>query len=213
MTSQSTFDAPPRTGRTEPPGLRTDAATRAAYTSDASIYRRWPAAIVEPRDATEVREAVRWARSRGLALTSRGGGTSVAGNSIGEGLVLDTSRHLTSVRIDPAARTAVVGPGVVCDSLRVAAADHGLTYGPDPSTHSRCTIGGMVANNACGSHSVAWGTSADNLVALRMLLADGREISATRGGSMPKARAESADCTAMSASSSAVGSGFTAQSP
>ena len=164
------------------PGLRTDLTTRAAYTSDASIYRRMPVGILEPRDAGEVRRAVLWAVEQNLPVISRGGGTSVAGNSIGDGLVIDTSRHMTRIELDVAARTAVVGPGVVCDSLRVAAGEHGLTYGPDPSTHSRATIGGMVANNACGSHSVAWGTSAENLVALRLVLADGTAIDAYRGG-------------------------------
>jgi len=164
------------------PGLRTDAATRAAYVSDASIYRRVPAGVVEPRTVAAVSEAVRWARAQGLSITSRGGGTSVAGNAIGTGLVIDTSRHLTGIGVDAAHGTATVEPGVVCDALKVAAAGYGLTYGPDPSTHSRCTIGGMVANNACGSHSVAWGTSAENLVAVRMVLADGREVEATRGG-------------------------------
>ncbi|WP_040156673.1 FAD-binding and (Fe-S)-binding domain-containing protein [Mobilicoccus massiliensis] len=164
------------------PDLRTDATTRAAYVSDASIYRRVPAGVVEPRDAAAVREAVRWARQEGMAVTSRGGGTSVAGNSIGTGLVIDTSRHLTAIDVDAENRTATVQPGVVCDSLREAARAHGLTYGPDPSTHSRCTIGGMVGNNACGSHSVAWGTSAQNLHAVRMVLADGSEFEAHRGG-------------------------------
>ncbi|MDO5711239.1 MAG: FAD-binding and (Fe-S)-binding domain-containing protein [Micrococcales bacterium] len=167
--------------------LRTDLATRAAYTSDASIYRRFPAAIFEPRDEADVIASIELARQRGWPIVSRGGGTSVAGNAIGGGLILDHSRyHDAILLIDPGAvdeeALAIVEPGVVCDELRVAALAHGLTYGPDPSTHSRCTIGGMVANNACGSHSVAWGTSAQNLHALRMILADGRAFEAWRGG-------------------------------
>lgn len=164
------------------PGLRDDLTTRAAYTSDASIYRRLPAAVLEPTDEDHVRRALAWAREQGLPVVSRGGGTSVAGNAIGEGLVLDVSRHLVGCEIDAQSRCAHVEPGIVCDDLRVAAAEHGLTYGPDPSTHSRCTVGGMVGNNACGSHSVAWGTSAENLRALRMLLPDGRALQAHRGG-------------------------------
>lgn len=163
--------------------LRTDVATRAAYTSDASIYRRFPAAILEPRDEAEVVAGLALARERGWPIVSRGGGTSVAGNAIGEGLVLDHSRyHDAILQIDVEGATADVEPGVVCDDLRAAALAHGLTYGPDPSTHSRCTIGGMVANNACGSHSVAWGTSAENLHAIRMILPDGRPLEAWRGG-------------------------------
>jgi FAD/FMN-containing dehydrogenase/Fe-S oxidoreductase len=148
-----------------------------AYVSDASIYRRFPAAVVEPQSVEEIREALRIAKDRGWSIACRGAGTSVAGNAIGDGLIIDTSRHLDQIlAIDPQARTARVRPGVVCDSLREAAGEFGLTYGPDPSTHSRCTIGGMVANNACGPHSVAWGTAADNLVSLKLMLADGREI-------------------------------------
>ncbi|MBT2547230.1 FAD-binding and (Fe-S)-binding domain-containing protein [Arthrobacter sp. ISL-65] len=162
--------------------IRDDLTTRAAYVSDASIYRRVPAAVVEPRNVEEVREALALAQSRGWSVVSRGGGTSVAGNAIGEGLVIDTSRHFNRIKsIDPETMTAVIEPGVVCDQLRDAASEFGLTYGPDPSTHSRCTIGGMVANNACGSHSVAWGTSADNLVAVKVMLGDGSEIELGQG--------------------------------
>ena len=157
--------------------LRTDKMTRAAYTSDASVYRRLPAAVLEPRDVDDIREAIAYAQAQGWCVTSRGGGTSVAGNAIGEGLIIDTSRHFNRIlSIDPAARTATVQPGVICDQLRRAATEFGLTYGPDPSTHSRCSIGGMVANNACGSHSLAWGTAADNLESVTVMLADGREV-------------------------------------
>lgn len=164
-------------------GLRTDMATRAAYTSDASIFRRVPAAILEPRNVEDVRDGLAIARARGWKVVGRGGGSSVAGNAIGEGLVIDTSRYFNRIlEIDPDRATATVEPGVVCDALREAAAAHGLTYGPDPSTHSRCTIGGMVANNACGSHSVAYGTAAQNLVDVTLLLGDGREVTLSKGG-------------------------------
>ncbi|MGO3087833.1 MAG: FAD-binding and (Fe-S)-binding domain-containing protein [Corynebacterium flavescens] len=164
-------------------GLRTDMATRAAYTSDASIFRRVPAGVLEPRTLEDVRDGVAIAQARGWKVVGRGGGSSVAGNAIGEGLIIDTSRYFNRILdIDPERATATVEPGVVCDALRDAAAPHGLTYGPDPSTHSRCTIGGMVANNACGSHSVAFGTAAENLVDVTLLLGDGREVTFTKGG-------------------------------
>jgi len=157
--------------------LREDLTTRVAYVSDASIYRRVPAAVVEPRSVEEIRDALRIATERGWSVTCRGGGTSVAGNAIGHGLIIDMSRFFNEIlSIDVEARTARIRPGVVCDTLRDAAEPFGLTYGPDPSTHSRCTVGGMFANNACGSHSVAWGTAADNIVSLKLMLADGREI-------------------------------------
>ncbi len=163
--------------------IRDGLTTRAAYVSDASIYRRLPEAVAEPRDVDEIRELLALARERGWPVISRGGGTSVAGNAIGEGLVIDTSRQFNRIlSIDPEAMTATIEPGVICDRLRAAASEFGLTYGPDPSTHSRCTIGGMVANNACGSHSVAWGTSAENLVSLTVMLADGREVELREGG-------------------------------
>ena len=163
--------------------LREDLTTRAAYVSDASIYRRLPQAVAEPRSVQEIRELLELAREKGWSVVPRGGGTSVAGNAIGEGLVIDTSRYFNRIlAIDPDARTATIEPGVICDQLRDAASEFGLTYGPDPSTHSRATVGGMVANNACGSHSVAWGTSASNLVAATVLLADGREVTLEAGG-------------------------------
>ncbi len=163
--------------------LRTDMPTRAAYSSDASLFRRVPAAVLEPESAEDIYAGIALARERGWSIVGRGGGSSVAGNAIGDGLVIDTSRHFNRiVDIDPVAKTAVVEPGVVCDQLREAAAPFGLTYGPDPSTHSRCTIGGMVSNNACGSHSVAYGTSADNLVDVTLALADGREVTFSASG-------------------------------
>lgn len=161
--------------------LRRDMPTRAAYSSDASIFRRVPAAVLEPESVEDIRGGIAFARAKGWPVVGRGGGSSVAGNAIGDGLIIDTSRHFNRILdIDPAARTATVEPGVICDDLRAAALPHGLTYGPDPSTHSRCTIGGMVANNACGSHSVAWGTAAENLVDITLMLADGREVTITK---------------------------------
>lgn len=164
-------------------GLRRDMTTRAAYTSDASIFRRVPQAVLEPKSVADIRDGLAIARAHGWSVISRGGGTSVAGNAIGTGLIIDTSRYFNRIiDIDTQNRTATVEPGVVCDKLREAAAHYGLTYGPDPSTHSRCTIGGMVANNACGSHSVAYGTAASNLVSVTMMLANGKEVTFARGG-------------------------------
>lgn len=157
--------------------------TRAAYTSDASIFRRVPAAVAEPASTDDIRHAIRQAQRMGWPVVGRGGGTSVAGNAIGDGLIIDTSRYFNRIlAVDPVARTATVEPGVICDDLRVAVAKHGLTFGPDPSTHSRATIGGMIANNACGSHSVAYGTTADNLISVTMMLADGRLVTLDEHG-------------------------------
>ncbi|MER7462772.1 FAD-binding and (Fe-S)-binding domain-containing protein [Streptomyces sp. NPDC097981] len=134
---------------------------------DASNYRRVPVGVVAPRDAGDVAAALRICADAGVPVVPRGGGTSIAGQATGTGVVLDLTRHMNAlVSLDPAARTAVVQPGLVLDRLRAAARPYGLTFGPDPSTHSRCTLGGMIGNNACGAHSVAWGTTADNVTEL-----------------------------------------------
>lgn len=143
------------------------AAARALVTMDASNYRRVPVGVVAPRDADDVAAALRVCAAAGVPVVPRGGGTSIAGQATGVGVVLDLTRHMnTLVSVDPAARTAVVQPGLVLDRLRDAVRPYGLTFGPDPSTHSRCTLGGMIGNNACGAHSVAWGTTADNVAEL-----------------------------------------------
>ncbi|MCK7627549.1 FAD-binding oxidoreductase [Streptomyces sp. RS10V-4] len=158
------------------------AADRALMTMDASNYRRVPDAVVAPRDAEDVAAALRVCRARGVPVVPRGAGTSIAGQATGTGVVLDFTRHMRRiVSLDPAARTAVVQPGVILDDLRAAAAPHGLTFGPDPSTHSRCTLGGMIGNNSCGAHSVAWGTTADNVRALDLLTYGGELVRAGRG--------------------------------
>lgn len=144
-----------------------DATARALTTMDASNYRRVPLGVVTPRDADDIAAALAVCRAHAVPVVPRGGATSIAGQATGTGVVLDLTRHLDAVlALDPASRTAVVQPGVVLDDLRAAASRHGLTFGPDPSTHSRCTLGGMIGNNACGAHSVAWGTTADNVRAL-----------------------------------------------
>ncbi|MDQ0794729.1 FAD-binding and (Fe-S)-binding domain-containing protein [Streptomyces sp. B1I3] len=156
---------------------------RALTTMDASNYRRVPRGVVAPRDAADVAAALRVCREHSVPVVPRGGGTSIAGQATGTGVVLDFTRYMRRiVGLDPGGRTAVVQPGVVLDDLRAAAAPHGLTFGPDPSTHSRCTLGGMIGNNSCGSHSVAWGTTADNVHGLRVLrYGDGTALDLGRG--------------------------------
>ncbi|MYS70948.1 FAD-binding protein [Streptomyces sp. SID5926] len=154
-----------------------DTTSRALTTMDASNYRRVPLGVVAPRDADDVAAVLEVCRERGVPVVARGGGTSIAGQATGTGVVLDFTRHMNRlVGIDPEARTAVVQPGLVLDRLQDAAAPHGLRFGPDPSTHSRCTLGGMIGNNSCGSHSVAWGTTADSVRELSVLTARGRRL-------------------------------------
>ncbi|NJC67909.1 FAD-binding oxidoreductase [Planosporangium flavigriseum] len=150
---------------------------RAIYGADASNYRRIPVGVVFPRTTEDIVTTLRLSREAGVPVTMRGGGTSIAGNSIGPGVVMDTSRHMNRVlEIDPDRRTARVEPGVVLTTLTRATAKYGLTFGPDPSTASRCTLGGMIGNNACGTHSVAWGTTANNVESLDLVLADGTQL-------------------------------------
>ncbi|MFF8536765.1 FAD-binding and (Fe-S)-binding domain-containing protein [Streptomyces sp. NPDC015532] len=151
-----------------------DPTARALATMDASNYRRVPLGVVAPRDAEDVAAALAVCRAHAVPVVARGGGTSIAGQATGTGVVLDFTRHMNRVlALDPEARTAVVQPGAVLDRLQEAAAPHGLRFGPDPSTHSRCTLGGMIGNNSCGSHSVAWGTTADNVRELSVVGAAG----------------------------------------
>ncbi|MGW0658205.1 FAD-binding and (Fe-S)-binding domain-containing protein [Streptodolium elevatio] len=155
-------------------GVRFDAQARALHSMDASNHRHVPPGVVTPADTEDLVAAVAVCHERGAPVTLRGGGTSIAGQATGTGVVLDTSRHLTAIEsLDVDARIAVVQPGVVLDDLRAAAAPFGLTFGPDPSTHSRCTLGGMIGNDACGAHSVAWGRTSANVAWLDVLTPDG----------------------------------------
>jgi FAD/FMN-containing dehydrogenase/Fe-S oxidoreductase len=162
---------------------------RAEYSSDASNYRVVPAVVAFPRHVDEVLAAVGVAGRLGVPVTCRGGGTSIAGNAVGMGLVLDFSRHLHSVLdVDPAARTARVQPGAVLDSITAAAAPHGLRWGPDPSTHARATIGGSIGNNACGARALAYGKTADNVIELDIVTADGSRLTAAAGNASAPTR-------------------------
>ncbi|MGH3444698.1 MAG: FAD-binding and (Fe-S)-binding domain-containing protein, partial [Nocardioidaceae bacterium] len=133
--------------------------------------------VVLPRDTDELIATVAVARETGTPLTMRGAGTSMAGNAVGAGIVVDASRHLNRVlEIDPQARTARVQPGVVHAALQKQALPHGLRYGPDPASHSRCTIGGMLGNNACGARALGYGRTVDNLRGLDVVTIDGRRL-------------------------------------
>ncbi|OXY95588.1 FAD-binding and (Fe-S)-binding domain-containing protein [Streptomyces diastatochromogenes] len=159
-----------------------DATARALVTMDASNYRRVPAGVVAPRDAEDVAGVLEVCRARGVPVVARGGGTSIAGQATGTGVVLDFTRHMNGLlELDPGTRTAVVQPGLVLDRLQEAAAPHGLRFGPDPATHSRCTLGGMIGNNSCGSHSVAWGTTADSVRELSVITARGQRLRLGQG--------------------------------
>lgn len=156
--------------------------TRALYSSDASLYRVVPRAVVRPRHIDELVATVAAATATGVPLTMRGAGTSIAGNAIGTGIVVDVAKHLNRVlELDLEARTARVEPGTVHATLQKALAGTGLRYGPDPSTHTRCTVGGMIGNNACGNRALGHGRAADNVAALRLVTAAGEQVAVGHG--------------------------------
>jgi FAD/FMN-containing dehydrogenase/Fe-S oxidoreductase len=154
---------------------------RALYSSDASLYRVIPQVVVRPQHTDELVHLHAVSRELGVPLTLRGAGTSIAGNAVGPGIVADT-RDLRAITIDRDARTALVEPGVVHADLQRAAAPFGLRFGPDPSTHPRCTIGGMIGNNACGSRALGYGRTADNVEAMTVIYGNG-ELAATGSAS------------------------------
>jgi FAD/FMN-containing dehydrogenase/Fe-S oxidoreductase len=154
--------------------VRDDAYTRHLFATDASMYAREPLAVAFPRDADDVAAAIAAAARFGLPVVMRGAGTSLAGQTTGQGIVLDTSRHMDAIRdLDPQALRVRVEPGVVQEDLNRAAHPHGLGFGPDTSTANRATIGGMIGNNSSGSHSIVHGTTVDHVHALDVVLSDG----------------------------------------
>ncbi len=166
--------------------VRDDPASRDLYASDASIYRRRPLATLRAAEVDDIDAAIAACRAHGVPLTMRGAGTSLAGQAVGRGLVVDCSA-LAAVAIDPDARAARVGPGVVLDDLNAAAAAHGLTFGADVATASRATLGGMIANNSAGARSVVHGLTADHVLALDVTLADGTRARLRQGAAAPDA--------------------------
>jgi FAD/FMN-containing dehydrogenase len=154
--------------------VRFDQASKALYSSDASNYRQVPLAVVVPANVDDLVATVTVCRRNDVPFLPRGGGTSQNGQCVNVAVVADASKYVNRVvSVDPAARTAIVEPGVVCDTLRDAAEQHGLTFAPDPATHSRCTLGGMIANNSCGAHSVMAGKTVENIEALEIVTYDG----------------------------------------
>jgi len=149
-------------------------ADRGRYATDASIYQAMPVGVIVPERIEDVATALQIAREAGVSVLARGGGTSQCGQTVNTALVIDCTKHLRRlISVDPAARRAVVEPGIVLGHLNAALKQHGLFFPVDPSTHSRCTIGGMTANNSCGSKSIRYGLMADNVESIDAILADG----------------------------------------
>ncbi|PUA17702.1 FAD-binding and (Fe-S)-binding domain-containing protein [Glaciimonas sp. PCH181] len=157
--------------------VRFDAGTRAVYASEASNYRQIPIGVVIPRSIDDFVQTVAECAAADLPILARGAGTSMCGQSVNAAVIIDHSKYLTNIiDIDPIRRVAKVEPGVICDQLNHAAAKLGLTFGPDPASHSRCTIGGMIGNNSCGAHSVMAGKTVENIERLEILTYDGERF-------------------------------------
>ncbi|HET6881857.1 MAG TPA: FAD-binding oxidoreductase, partial [Pirellulales bacterium] len=154
--------------------VRFEAGSRALYSTDSAIFRRIPIGVVLPRNADDVAATLDLCRKYRAPVLPRGGGTSISGNSCNVAVVIDMSKFMNRIlEIDPERKIARVEPGVICDSLRDAAEKFHLTFGPDPSTHNRCNLGGMIGNNSCGMHSMMAGRTADNIHELDVITYDG----------------------------------------
>ena len=170
--------------------VRFDEGTRALYATDSSNYRQVPIGLVIPRDEADVEATLAACREFGAPVLPRGGGTSLAGQCCNVAVVMDFSKYMARlVELDPERLTARVQPGLVLDRLRDAAEAHHLTFAPDPATHSRCTLGGMIGNNSCGVHALMGGKTVDNVHALTVMLYDGTKM---RVGKMSDAEVEQA---------------------
>ena len=154
-----------------------DDLSRMLYATDASVYRKKPLGVAYPKNEDDIQKIIRFAAKNGLGLIPRTAGTSLAGQCVGEGLVVDVSRHMTEIlHLDPAKRQVTLQPGVVRDELNQVIRPHGLFFGPNTSTSNRCMIGGMVGNNSSGTTSIKYGVTRDKVVALRGILADGSPV-------------------------------------
>jgi FAD/FMN-containing dehydrogenase/Fe-S oxidoreductase len=169
--------------------VRFDDGSRALYATDSSNYRQVPIGVVLPKDADDVAATIATCRRFGAPLLPRGGGTSLAGQCCNVAVVLDFSKYMNRVlEVDPDKRIARVQPGTILDDLRHAAEQYHLTYGPDPSTHTHCTLGGMIGNNSCGVHSVMAGMTSDNVETLDIVTYDGQRMRVGAAGEDELAR-------------------------
>ena len=162
--------------------VRFDRLVRALYSTDASIYQITPIGVAFPKDVTDVVTIVEECRRAGVPIIARGAGTGLTGGAVGEGLQIDFSRFMNRIgTLDADARTIDVEPGVVLDELNAHVAPAGLQFAPDVATSSRATIGGMIANNSCGAHSVVYGRTVDHVVELTMVLCSGQVVTFGKG--------------------------------
>jgi len=157
--------------------VRTDPVTLALFATAACIFRRKPLAVVAPKSTADVAAVLAYATERGIPVTPRGGGSSLAGAALGPGIILDFSAHMHHVlEIDPGRRRARLEPGAIHTRVQKAAAPYGLRLGPDPSSGDFCTIGGNIGTNAAGAHTLRHGATKDHLLAMTVVLHDGTVV-------------------------------------
>ncbi|MDH3697974.1 MAG: FAD-binding oxidoreductase, partial [Flavobacteriaceae bacterium] len=147
------------------------------YATDASVYRKTPIAVAYPRSIDDLKELIGFATENEIGLVPRTAGTSLAGQCVGDGIIVDVSRYFTEIlKLDPIKKQVTVQPGVVRDELNHFLNPHGLFFGPNTSTSNRCMIGGMVGNNSSGTTSIKYGVTRDKVIAVKGLLSDGSEV-------------------------------------
>ena len=163
-------------GRNLEGDLKHDKITTTIYSTDASVYKEEPAAVAWPKTVSDIRKILQFAVQEKSSVTLRAGGTSLAGQVVGSGIIIDISRFMNRIlEINKDEMWVRVEPGVVLDELNLKLKEYGLFFGPETSTSNRCNIGGMVGNNACGSHSVVYGSTRDHTIEIKTLLSDGTE--------------------------------------
>jgi FAD/FMN-containing dehydrogenase/Fe-S oxidoreductase len=157
--------------------IYTDISQRIIYATDGSAYREIPAAVVRPRNKDDIKKIIQFARENGTSVIPRGAGTSLAGQVVGPGIVIDISKYMNSiVEFDPAGKWVIVEPGVILAELNMFLAPHRLLFGPETSTANRCCLGGMLGNNSCGLHSIIYGSVRDHILEIDAILSDGSEV-------------------------------------
>lgn len=154
--------------------IYSDSLHKIAYATDASVYREIPYGVAYPAKVADIQELMRTAKEKGVDLIPRAGGTSIAGQVVGSGIVADISKHWNKIlEINSEERWARVQPGVVRDELNIALKPYGLFFSPETSTSNRCCIGGMFGNNSCGTHSLVYGSTRHHVIACKGVLTDG----------------------------------------
>ncbi|HLL94767.1 MAG TPA: FAD-binding oxidoreductase, partial [Spirosoma sp.] len=153
-------------------------AQRVLYATDASVYQEMPVAVAIPKSVADIKRLLRFSKQyQSVGLIPRAAGTSLAGQVVGSGIVVDISKHFGQIlEVNAAERWVRLQPGVIRDDLNALLKPHGLLFGPETSTASRAMIGGMIGNNSCGLHSIIWGTTRDHLLEVRAVLSDGAEV-------------------------------------